>query len=185
METAWSWNVSNDLDCCCRIVNISLFRYSEITDTKEFFNLAKKSSKVIAHFYRSVTPRCEIVDAHFQRLAHKHIEARFIKIDVEKNPFLVERLGIILMPTIVLIKDGKTEHSIRGFDEMGGVDNFETSDMAYVLASHGMINYDGPDRTEEINAKAKKAGFNSMKLNSITRGQYDDMSDDNNSEDDL
>lgn len=140
---------------------------------------------MIAHFYRGVTPRCQIVDAHFERLAPKHLEARFIKVDVEKNPFLVERLGIILLPTIVLIKDGKTEHSIRGFDEMGGIDNFETSDMAHVLASHGMVNYDGPDRSEDISSRARKAGFNSMKLNSIKRGQYDGISDDDNSDDDL
>ena len=114
----------------------NVFRYSEIADTKDFFNAAKKSARMVVHFYRSVTPRCEIVDAHLSKLAFRysdasikdfvgtftpltvlelksHLETRFIKIDAEKNPFLVERLGIILMPTIVLIKDGKTEHSLR------------------------------------------------------------------------
>ena len=94
-------------------------RYLELTDTKEFFNAAKKSARMVVHFYRSVTPRCQIVDAHLERLAPKHLETRFVKIDAEKNPFLVERLGIILMPTIVLIKDGKTDHAIHGFDELG------------------------------------------------------------------
>lgn len=74
-----------------------------------------------------------------------------MKIDAEKNPFLVERLGIILMPTIVLIKDGKTEHSLRGFDELGGVDDFTTADMAYVLASHGVLFHEKTeDRSDEI-----------------------------------
>ena len=138
---------------------------------------------MVAHFYRRVTPRCQIVDAHLERLAAKHLEARFVKIDVEKNPFLVERLGIILMPTIVLIKDGKTEHSIRGFDEMGGIDDFSTHDLAYVLSSHGMINFDGTDRSEDIQAHSKRAGLNSMKLQTVKRGQYDDISDDENFED--
>lgn len=69
---------------------------------------------MIVHFYRSVTPRCQIVDAHFEKLSIKHIEARFCKIDAEKNPYLVEKLGIILMPTIVLIVGGVTEHAIHG-----------------------------------------------------------------------
>ena len=56
-----------------------------------------------------------LVDAHLHRLAASHLETRFIKVDAEKSPFLVERLGIIMMPTIVLIIDGKTEYSIRGF----------------------------------------------------------------------
>ena len=92
----------------------------EMHDTKEFFLAAKKSQRVVVHFYRGVTPRCEIVDAHFERLAHDHVETRFLKIDAEKAPFLVEKLGVIMIPTIILIKDGKTEHSIRGFDEFGG-----------------------------------------------------------------
>ena len=88
--------------------------YSEVNDTKDFFNVCKKSARVVAHFYRGVTPRCQIVDAHLERLAKAHLETRFIKVDVEKNPFLVERLQIVLMPTITLIKDGKTEHAILG-----------------------------------------------------------------------
>jgi thiol-disulfide isomerase/thioredoxin len=117
-------------------------RYLEVADTKDFFNSAKKSQRVIAHFYRGVTPRCQIVDAHFEKLAAKHVETRFLKIDAEKNPFLVERLEVIVLPTIVLIKDGRTEHSIRGFDEFGGTDDFSTQDMAYVLSTHGMLNFE-------------------------------------------
>merc|ERR1719261_950466 len=84
-------------------------RYMELTDTKEFFDAAKKSQRFVVHFYRGVTPRCEIVDAHLSKLAPDHLETRFVKINAEKNLFLVERLGIIMMPTIVLVKDGKTE----------------------------------------------------------------------------
>lgn len=160
---------------------------------------------MVVHFYRGVTPRCQIVDAHFHKLAPLHLETRFVKIDAEKNPFLVERLGVIIMPTIgkgaqsspslshspyltralclpahlaVLIKNGKTEHALHGFDELGGTDDFTTEDMAYVLSTHKVLKYD-VDRTEEIAARAKRAGFNSMSLNMVKRGQYDDMSDDN------
>ena len=95
--------------------------YTELNDTKEFFDASKRSRQMVVHFYRGVTVRCQIVDAHLSRLAPKHLETRFVKIDAEKNPFLVERLGVILLPTLVLVKDGKTEHSIRGFDEFGGL----------------------------------------------------------------
>lgn len=127
---------------------------------------------MVVHFYRSVTPRCEIVDSHFQKLAQTHLETRFVKIDVEKSPYLVEKLGIILIPTIVLIKDGKTEHSIRGFDEFGGTDDFTTDDVAYILSTHGVLNFD-MDRSEEIARKAKGAGFNSVNLSTIRRGGYE------------
>ncbi len=118
----------------------------------------------MAHFYRGVTPRCEIVDAHFQRLCASHPETRFIKVNVEKNPFLVEKLRIIMMPTIVLIKNGKTEHSIIGFDEFGGTDDFSTEDVAFVLSQHGMLNFEA-DRSEELAQKQTRKGVNSVRLN--------------------
>lgn len=155
----------------------------EISDTKEFFNAAKKSNRMIVHFYRSVTPRCQIVDAHLERLCQTHLEARFVKIDAEKSPYLVEKLGIILMPTIVLIKDGKTEHAIHGFDEFGGTDDFTTQDMAYVLATHKVLNYE-TDRSEEISQRATRAGLNSVRLATIRSGDYDHQSDDDLFEED-
>ncbi|CAE7726045.1 unnamed protein product, partial [Symbiodinium microadriaticum] len=151
-------------------------RYLDLgTDPKEFFNAAKKSARMVVHFYRGVTPRCEIVDAHFEKLAPKHLETRFVKIDAEKSPFLVERLGIILLPTIVLIKDGKTEHSLRGFDELGGTDDFSTDDMAYVLSTHGVLNFE-MDRSEMIANHAARAGLNHVGISQIRSGGY--VSDD-------
>ena len=82
------------------------------------------------------------------------------------------------MPTVVLIKDGKTEHSIRGFDEMGGVDDFATSDFEYVLSHHGMISYDGPDRSEDISDRSMKSmGYNAMRM-TVRKGDHDDLYDD-------
>jgi hypothetical protein len=147
-------------------------RYTDIgTDPKDFFNAAKKSSRMCVHFYRGVTPRCEIVDGHFEKLAQTHLETRFIKIDAEKCPYLVEKLGIILLPTIVLIKDGKTEHSLRGFDELGGTDDFSTEDMAYVLSTHGVLNFDY-DRSEMIANNAMRAGLNHVGISQIRSGDH-------------
>ena len=156
---------------------VCIYSYTEVTDTKEFFNVAKKSARVVVHFYRSVTPRCQIVDAHFAKLAHDQIETKFIKVDVEKCPYLVEKLGIIMIPTMVIIIDGKTNHSIRGFDEFGGVDEFSTADMAHVLAGHGAIKYEG-DRSEEIGKSRAVAGLNHVKVNNIRAGYNVTMGED-------
>ena len=143
----------------------------ELTDTKEFFEVAKKSERMVVHFFRGTTPRCEIVDAHLERLAVNHVETRFVKINAEKNPFLVERLHIIMLPTLVLIRSGRTEHSIVGFDEMGGVDDFTTEDLAYVLSSHNMLFFSG-DRSEDIKKNSSRAGANSIRFSSIRGSTY-------------
>ena len=93
----------------------------------------------MVHFYRPSTRRCEIMDKHLTLLARKHIETRFIRIDAEKSPFVTEKLKIWMLPTLVLIKDGKTDHSIVGFDELGGSDNFTTAQLEAVLLKHDVV----------------------------------------------
>jgi hypothetical protein len=44
-----------------------------------------------------------------------------------------------MMPTIVLVKSGVTEHSIVGFDELGSTDDFTTEAMETVLVNHGLL----------------------------------------------
>jgi hypothetical protein len=121
------------------LVGMGHGEYSEIASERDFFDIAKKSKHLVCHFFRPSTWRCDIVDKHLKELARKHIECRFIKINAEKAPYLVEKLRIIMLPTITLITNGKTEHSIIGFDEMGGRDTFETEDLETVLANWGVI----------------------------------------------
>lgn len=107
--------------------------YADISDEKEFFAASKKSRKMVVHFYRPSTWRCQIIDKHMSLLAHKHVLTRFVKVNVEKTPFLAERLRIMMLPTVMIIIDGKTDHSIVGFDELGGTDDFTTEQFEDVL----------------------------------------------------
>ena len=113
--------------------------YSEIHDQKTFFEELKKSDRAVVHFYRSSTARCEIVDMHLGKLARKHPETRFVKVNAEKAPFLCERLKIWALPTMVLVKEGKTHHSIVGFEDMGGKDDFPTGVLEEVLLGHEIV----------------------------------------------
>ena len=54
--------------------------YSEVADQKEWFEVSKDNERVITHFYRPTTWRCEIIDKHLTLLAAKHIETKFIKV---------------------------------------------------------------------------------------------------------
>jgi hypothetical protein len=44
-----------------------------------------------------------------------------------------------MLPTITLIKNGKTEHAIIGFDELGGTDNFSTETLEQTLLHWDVI----------------------------------------------
>jgi len=124
---------------------------------REFFEASKASERLVVHFYRPTTRFCDVFHSHLQKLAHKHLETRFVKINVEETEnsgvnFLVERLGIVIMPTILIVKDRKAHHQIRGFDELGGTENFSTALLACVLATHGALHIteDERDNSGEI-----------------------------------
>eukprot|EP01118_Nematostelium_gracile_P018228 TRINITY_DN803_c0_g1_i3.p1 TRINITY_DN803_c0_g1~~TRINITY_DN803_c0_g1_i3.p1 ORF type:complete len:238 (+),score=60.98 TRINITY_DN803_c0_g1_i3:47-715(+) len=127
--------------------------YDEITDEKEFFNIGKKSNRVVAHFFRENNFACKVIDKHLFALSRTHLEARFIKLNAEKCPFLSERLKLWMLPTIVLIKNGKTDHSIVGLDELGGSEDFPAEILEWTIGSHGVIDYDGPKPEFDKNGK--------------------------------
>ena len=125
--------------------------YAELAGSdvaKAFFDATKASQRLVVHFYRPTTELCDIFHAHLAKLAAQHLETRFLKINVEgcdqgsggAASYLVEKLGIIIMPTVIIVKDRKVLHHLRGFDELGGSQEFSTKALEYVLGVHGGIN---------------------------------------------
>ncbi|EER14241.1 hypothetical protein Pmar_PMAR029307 [Perkinsus marinus ATCC 50983] len=115
--------------------------YKELHSEREFFEAAKVSKLMVCHFYRPTTWRCQIVDKHLSVLAEKYIGTRFVKINAEKSPFLCDRFRIMMLPTIMLVKDGKTEHSVIGFDEFGGRDDFDTDAIEESIYNNLIVVY--------------------------------------------
>ncbi|SCM24308.1 phosducin-like protein, putative [Plasmodium chabaudi chabaudi] len=121
-----------------RLLSMGHGVYKEILSEKEFFDICKNSTNVCCHFYRNTTWRCEYLDSKLISLSKKFIHINFIKINAEKSPFLCDRLKIWCIPTLMLIQNGKTEHSIIGFDELGG-DNFSEQALVNVLKKWKLI----------------------------------------------
>lgn len=70
------------------------------------------------------------------------MEPKFIKINAEKALFLCEKLGISVIPTICLIKNGKVVHVLEGFTELGNTDDFKTATLEKVLEKYGILKSD-------------------------------------------
>ena len=51
---------------------------------------------------------------HMSILAKQHVETRFIKVHAEKAPFLTEKLRVVVLPTLVLVKNAKLEDYVVG-----------------------------------------------------------------------
>lgn len=124
-------------------------KYTEILDQKDFFDVAKTSNRACVHFYRDSTWRCKIIDKHLEVIAQKHFNCRFVKINAEKSQYLCQKLRILMLPCVVLVKDGATAHCFVGFDEFGDDDEFPTELMEERLAAWDMINIDGEKKLSE------------------------------------
>jgi len=161
---------------------------------KEFFDASKESDRLVVHFHRPSTRSCDVFHAHLEKLAQKHLETRFVKINVDQcaedgagggASYLVDKLGIVVMPTIVIIKNRKAIHHIRGFDELGGTEDFSTEVLEWVIGAHqGVKIPEGREIPEELQQGNKK-GVNGVSITKRyaggrrggvreTRNSYDD-----------
>eukprot|EP00612_Vaucheria_litorea_P002185 CAMPEP_0171455464 /NCGR_PEP_ID=MMETSP0945-20130129/2349_1 /TAXON_ID=109269 /ORGANISM="Vaucheria litorea, Strain CCMP2940" /LENGTH=232 /DNA_ID=CAMNT_0011980711 /DNA_START=41 /DNA_END=739 /DNA_ORIENTATION=- len=156
--------------------------YTELSDQAEFFSAVKKSKKMAVHFYRPTTARCTIVDAKMEKLCASHLETRFCRVNAEKAPYLVEKLSIVVMPTILLVKDCQTVHQIRGFDEMGGTDDFHEDTLAYVMSLYGCCTFEGEVPVDAT--KSSKSGVNSINMAFSSKGIKEGGKFGNNSDED-
>ncbi|KAJ7967538.1 Thioredoxin domain-containing protein [Quillaja saponaria] len=125
-----------------RWVSLGHGEYSEIPFEKDFFSVVKASDRVVCHFYRDNWP-CKVMDKHLSILAKQHIETRFIKLNAEKSPFLAEKLKIVVLPTLALIKNAKVDDYVVGFDQLGGTDEFSTEELEERLAKAQVIFFEG------------------------------------------
>ncbi|MED6203533.1 hypothetical protein PIB30_000621 [Stylosanthes scabra] len=125
-----------------RWISLGHGEYTEIPSEKDFFSVVKASDRVVCHFYRENWP-CKVVDKHLSILAKQHIETRFVKINAEKSPFLAEKLKIMVLPTLALVKNAKVDDYVVGFDELGGTDEFSTEELEERLAKAQVIFFEG------------------------------------------
>jgi hypothetical protein len=58
----------------------------------EFIANVTSSPVVVCMFFHRDFPRCTIMEHHLQKLAQRHIETKFVKINAEKAPFFVEKV---------------------------------------------------------------------------------------------
>jgi len=151
---------------------------SELPSEKDFFDVCKQSTSVVCHFYKNSTFRCKILDEHLKKLAEQHLETRFVKLDVEKAPFLTSRFNIHVIPTMGIVKDGKTQGFIVGFAEFGNSDDFTTEMLEWRLGVAEIIKYSGDLSNPPVMGKKNKSSILAQAKNPKTiRGRQDSDSD--------
>ena len=107
---------------------------------KSVLDITTSEKLCVVHFFRADFRRCRIMDGHLSAMAERHLEARFVKVDVDHVPFLVERLKIRVLPCVIAFVGGKSVDRIIGFEGIGrGSDEFRTRDLELRLVNAGVL----------------------------------------------
>lgn len=161
------------------LISIGHGEYEDLPGEKELFDKTKKSERIVCHFYRESTMRCKIVDKHLETLARKHIETKFVKLNVDRAPFITERLHIKTLPTIAILIDNIVKDKIIGFTDLGNTDEFSTDMLEWRLGRSGVIDYKGDlSSPPDENEKKKKINIYGKKPKTIRNAMGADNDDD-------
>jgi thioredoxin 1 len=75
----------------------------------------KGAGPILVDFWSTSCPPCKVVAPHLDKLAEEYKgQARIGKMDVDENPIVPTKYGIMSIPTLFLFKDGKVAEQIVG-----------------------------------------------------------------------
>ena len=82
---------------------------------KDNFNEALNTDKtVLIDFFATWCGPCKMVSPIVDEIAEEYPEYLIAKVDVDENPELAGEFGVMSIPTLVVIKDGKVINQSAG-----------------------------------------------------------------------
>jgi len=80
------------------------------------FDAAISSGTVLVDFYAEWCVPCQQLSPVLEELSNQYSEkVEFTKVDIDENPELVERFGIMGVPTVIVFKDGEIVKQMTGY----------------------------------------------------------------------
>ena len=93
----------------------------EIT-TGNFVNeVLEAKATVLIDFWATWCGPCRMQAPILEAFAGEHPEIKVGKVNVDENPELAEKFGIMSIPTLLVCKDGKLVTSAVGLHDKGGL----------------------------------------------------------------
>jgi hypothetical protein len=88
---------------------------------EEALAFSTEYERAVIHFFHPEFARCNTMDAHCQQISESHAEHRdgdiaFARIDVKNAPFVVEKLGIRVLPSVLGFLKGVVKGRVTGFE---------------------------------------------------------------------
>ena len=94
-----------------------------INDPKQF-NEFIQEGKVLIDFFATWCGPCKMLSPVIEQVANEHPELKVVKVDVDEAPAIAAKYGIQAIPTLFLLKDGKTVANSMGYINKNQLENF-------------------------------------------------------------
>lgn len=86
-----------------------------IKSTAEYDALLKDNMSVFVDFYADWCGPCKMAGPVVEALAGIHTGVKFVKVNVDNNPDIAQRYGIMSIPTMIAFKNGEQVATSLGF----------------------------------------------------------------------
>ncbi|GMM56390.1 Plp1 protein [Maudiozyma humilis] len=112
-----------------------------IDDESRLIKLSSSSDiPVVIHFQLPHFKKCQYMDEQLSKLARKYLRTKFVRIDVQNSPFLVDKLDIKVLPCVIAYVGGLERTRLVGFSKLGNDPNsFEPASLERFLLSERII----------------------------------------------
>ena len=95
--------------------------YITLRSDDEVLRFTTNTAKCLLHFLHADFARCAVMDSHLQRLAERHSqyndgEVKIGRVNVRDANFVVEKLGVRVLPCVVGFVGGVAKGRIVGFE---------------------------------------------------------------------
>lgn len=109
------------------IASVTADLYKTLHSDDEVLRFTTAHEKTVVHFSHAEFNRCSVMDAHLKMIAEAHGkfdgsedgEVRFAKVDVKDASFVVEKLGVRVLPCVVAFLEGVAKGRVVGFEGLG------------------------------------------------------------------
>ncbi|KAK7206201.1 thioredoxin-like protein [Myxozyma melibiosi] len=112
---------------------------TEVNSEKEVMEITTSTKCTVVHFFHPSFKRCQIMTERLKTLTAKHMETRFISVNVDNATFLIVRLKIKVLPCVMAFIDGKEVLRLVGFEKLGNSDDFDPAVLEFQLQNCGML----------------------------------------------